>query len=795
MSIQADPRIGTELAGYRIDALLGRGGMGIVYRAHDLALGRDVALKLLAPVLAADVSFRERFLRESRLAASLEHPNVVPIHDAGEVDGQLYIAMRLVEGTDLKALLKAEGALAPTRALHIVEQVAGALDAAHARGLVHRDVKPSNVLVAADEHVYLADFGLSRSLGEAGSSLGATQSLGTIDYVAPEQIRGEDVDGRADVYALGCLLQECLTGEPPFRRSTDAAVLFAHLEEKPAGLPGLEQVMTKALAKEPDGRFETCHQLVEATRSALGLETKPSRWPFAVAAVGVALIGAALLAFLLTQGDGSAKAEPGADSLVRIDPKTNRVTETMPVGRKASGVAAAGRFVWVTNAGDGTIWRIDPKTAEVLKVAARGTPTGIAVGSSALVADGPEHRLVAINPASGSVRYETALPGSAGPSLQVATGEAGAWFADPAERIVGKVEEGFKGGTLSAQVRIPPDRTSLVSSYEAFDGLAVGDGSVWVAGDALGRTVWRVDPVAGSVVAKIPLSFVPGSIAAGRGSRLGHLASRRHRLAHRPKTNRITATIHVGRGVDAIAAGEGAVWVTSSIDDTVTRIDPKTNRVVARVQLDSTPARSRRARAVSGSRLPSRLQPHHRERSRSACSRTARGHMARCTTTPSRAPSCRFSSEAASWPGQGSRTASTESRSADGRSCSSSVAPTERPASALVEARRLVEKIGVDVLIGPFRRGGLGAPGIREAPSRRCLRQRYVRGAAARSCSELLQLPSRRSGVGCGARRLRLPHAGLARRSSRWPRRPILFSTGPRPPGSTPSSARSAASS
>ncbi len=321
MSIQADPRIGSELAGYRIDALLGRGGMGVVYRAHDLALDRDVALKLLSPAVAADASFRERFLRESRLAASLEHPNVVPIHDAGEVDGQLYIAMRLVEGTDLKALLKAEGSLAPARALHIVEQVAGALDAAHARGLVHRDVKPSNVLVAADEHVYLADFGLSRSLGEAGSSLGATQSLGTIDYVAPEQIRGEDVDGRADVYALGCLLQECLTGEPPFRRSTDAAVLFAHLEEKPAGLPGLEQVMTKALAKEPDGRYETCYQLVEATRSALGLETKPSRWPFAVAAVGVALIGAALLAFFLSQGDASAKAEPGADSLVRIDPQ------------------------------------------------------------------------------------------------------------------------------------------------------------------------------------------------------------------------------------------------------------------------------------------------------------------------------------------------------------------------------------------------------------------------------------------------------------------------------------------
>ena len=190
--------------------------------------------------------------------------------------------MRLVEGTDLKALLHADGALATARALRIVEQVAGALDTAHARGLVHRDVKPSNVLVAADDRVYLADFGLSRSLGEAGASIGAAKSLGTIDYVAPEQIRGEEVDGRADVYALGCLLHECLTGEPPFRRSSDAAVLFAHLEEEPPTLPGLEQVTAKALAKDPDDRYQTCRELVEAARSALGLEVKQSRWPLTV---------------------------------------------------------------------------------------------------------------------------------------------------------------------------------------------------------------------------------------------------------------------------------------------------------------------------------------------------------------------------------------------------------------------------------------------------------------------------------------------------------------------------------
>jgi len=221
--------IGTELAGYRLEALIGRGGMGVVYRARDLALDRDVALKLLAPRLADDSSFRERFLTESRVAASLEHPNVIPIHDAGEIDGQLYIAMRLVDGTDLKALLR-DGPLEPPRAVRVLEQVAAALDAAHARGLVHRDVKPSNVLLDEREHVYLADFGLSRYLGDAAAQLGPAKSLGTADYVAPEQIRGEQVDGRADVYALGCMLYECLAGEPPFSRPREEHVLYAHIQ-------------------------------------------------------------------------------------------------------------------------------------------------------------------------------------------------------------------------------------------------------------------------------------------------------------------------------------------------------------------------------------------------------------------------------------------------------------------------------------------------------------------------------------------------------------------------------------
>jgi len=298
VAIPRDLIVGSELAGYRIERVLGRGGMSIVYRAYDPRLKRAVALKLMAPNLAEDEGFRRRFLRESELAASLEHPNVIPIHDVGDAGGQLFMVMRLVEGADLKALLRSEGALAPARALAIVSQVASALDAAHAKGLVHRDVKPSNVLLDEHEHVYLADFGLTKRVSEGTSSIPEAGSMGTIDYVAPEQIRGEEVDGRADIYSLGCLLYECLTGEPPYPRSSDLAVLFAHLEEEPPAGEGFDEVLARALAKDPNDRYETCGELVEQAREALGIaEPRRARWPLAVVGVGVALLGAALLAF------------------------------------------------------------------------------------------------------------------------------------------------------------------------------------------------------------------------------------------------------------------------------------------------------------------------------------------------------------------------------------------------------------------------------------------------------------------------------------------------------------------
>jgi WD40 repeat protein/tRNA A-37 threonylcarbamoyl transferase component Bud32 len=277
VQVSDDPRVGTELAGYRIESLLGWGGMSVVYLAEDLRLKRRVALKLLATRLAENETFRDRFLRESELAASIDHPNIVPIYEAGATEDLLFIAMRYVEGRDLSERLQG-GPLDPGDAVGILAQVASALDAAHARGLVHRDVKPSNVLLDrgarpdGSDHVYLADFGLTKRVsGESGVGDDG-HLMGTIDYVAPEQIAGEEIDGRADVYSLGCVLYECLVGQPPFRRDSEIAVVFAHLEADPPapstqrpGLPlALDAVITRALAKEPEQRYPSCRELARA---------------------------------------------------------------------------------------------------------------------------------------------------------------------------------------------------------------------------------------------------------------------------------------------------------------------------------------------------------------------------------------------------------------------------------------------------------------------------------------------------------------------------------------------------
>ena len=272
-----DPHLGRVVAGYRIEERIGRGGMGLVYRAEHLNLRRRAAIKIIAPELAEASGFRERFNREARIAAALQHPNIVTVYDAGEESGLLYLAMQYIEGSDLSAVLRSQGRLRPYRAIDVCRQVAAALDAAHAQGLIHRDVKPANVLIEG-RTAFLTDFGLTKRIEGTRTQLTkAGDVVGTIHYVAPEQIEGHRVDARTDVYSLGCLLYHCLSGELPFARDTDVAVIYAHLSEEPPRLTsvrpelpgGLDAVIAKALEKAPERRFQSCADLMSAARAVI----------------------------------------------------------------------------------------------------------------------------------------------------------------------------------------------------------------------------------------------------------------------------------------------------------------------------------------------------------------------------------------------------------------------------------------------------------------------------------------------------------------------------------------------
>jgi serine/threonine-protein kinase len=333
MPMGVDQRVDSEIAGYRLVELLAAGGMGVVYRAEHVRLGRPAALKLLSASPARPES-RERFLRESKLAASLAHPNIVPVYDAGEEEGLLYIAMAFVEGSDLKALLVREGRLPLRRTLRIVAQIAAALDAAHARGLVHRDVKPANILVGADDRAYLSDFGIVKELAAPGTTRTGS-FVGTIEYCAPEQIEGKDVDSRADVYSLACVLYECLVGTSPFHRSSDVAVLNAHLHASPPKLSkaapdlpdALEPVLAKALSKSPLDRYTSCGELVAAARAAAAPEPRVSRRRLALSVALLALTALAGAAIAVAVGR-IASGSPSSSTVF----ETTTVVTTPPPG-------------------------------------------------------------------------------------------------------------------------------------------------------------------------------------------------------------------------------------------------------------------------------------------------------------------------------------------------------------------------------------------------------------------------------------------------------------------------------
>jgi serine/threonine protein kinase len=592
MSVTADPRIGSELLGYGIESVVGRGGMGVVYRAYDPRLKRRVALKLIAPGLASDDQFRQRFLAESELAASIEHPNVVPIYYAGEVEDELVLAMRYVEGQDLKTLLREQGALEPAQAVSICAQIAGALDAAHERGLVHRDVKPSNVLLDEKDHAYLADFGLTRRLTEAGAPFGEGLSVGTPAYAAPEQIEARPVDRRADAYSLGCLLYECLTGQTPFSHGTELAVLFAHMHESPPRASesnpelgeAIDAVFAKALAKDPAERYSTCTELVEAAREALGLRETVlvrDRRPLLIAAASIVLaLVAALTAFLLSRGGGGPPAlntkptsAPKVDSLQQIDPKTNELVATFRLGSDPTGVAVGGGAVWAIHLDDNTISKLDPRTNTVAATGSAPGPKAVAFGADSVwVLDGDGRTVAQLDPRSATQLGIVVVPSS---SDLLAFGSGAVWTASPLTGLVARVNP--KSLSVSGSTRVPARRGAL-------KGIAAGDGAVWVsASDIVAEqyALFRIKPESAKIVAKLPLRLGALGIGVGHGAvwvanPLGDTVSQIE-----TSTNRVVRRIRVGRDPIAVAAGKDGVWVTNYRDGTVSRIEPKTGRVVA----------------------------------------------------------------------------------------------------------------------------------------------------------------------------------------------------------------------
>ncbi len=585
--------------------------MGVVYRATHLALDRPVALKVIARQYAADEGFRERFLRESRLAARLDHPAVVPVYDAREEDGELIVAMRLIAGGDLKKRLAA-APLPPAQAVALLGQVAAALDAAHAAGIVHRDVKPHNVLLEG-ERAYLTDFGLAKALGDSGV-LSGTSIVGTVEYMSPEQWRGEQVGPAADVYSLGCVLYECLTGVVPYGRHEGDA--------EPQMPQGLDRVIERAVAKDPAARYATAGELIEAARAYVdappavtevladpadrptgragayapiwasnsrhvGWRDRVAGWPrawlVAPAIVVVALIVAALLLLggggpsvsspievarpplRLAVGVGSVWATSATDgTLSRIDPETRRVVGApLRVERGISGVAVGQGSVWVSSPRDSEVLRIDPETQRVAeRIDVGGRPGAIVFGGGRVwVADDDGGGVTAINAQGGRI-FKRGIPPHVAP-LRLAVGAGAVWASSASTGAVRRIDL----GSASASTPIPVGRGPA--------GITVGGGLVWVA-NSRSDSVTRVDPATRTLVGlPIAVGERPGGIdagtesvwvansAAGTVSRIGIESGETE-----------GGPIAVGPDPGAIAIGLDAVWVANNGDGTVTRIEP-----------------------------------------------------------------------------------------------------------------------------------------------------------------------------------------------------------------------------
>jgi streptogramin lyase len=614
-------QIGQEFAGHRIEGLAGRGGMGVVYRATHLALDRLVALKLISGELGESEDFRERFKRESKTAASIQHPNVIPIYHAGEEEGLLYITMMYVEGTDLRELIASQGALEPRVAVELISQTASALDAAHNRGLIHRDVKPGNVLIGEEDgsrRAFLTDFGLTK---QASSQSGLTKTgmfVGTLDYIAPEQLRGQGMDARVDVYALGCVLYQALTGRVPYPRDSEPAKIWAHMGEPPPSVveqaPGLppqfDEVVRRALAKSPEERYPSAGDLGRAALAAVGEApitvaersvaageaaaglvppppTPPSGTPIPPGtapgvpgpAPGTAPAGTAPGAAPVGAPPGTPPGGPlygpGPPAPAPPAPPRRRSRTPLLAGLAVLALLVVGGAAALLLGGGGDSGGGDGPPAPGKVVGSRAeigaepdAATAGAGGAYAVLSD-VEKEIAKVSP-SGEVTKPSVPGGSV--LTDVAVGEGGVWVADASGESLG-------GGDL---VKLDPGSGSVAGgpfpTRASSFLIAVGEGGVFSAdfeGMVSRNDAGSGDPTAGPV----DLGGHIDDLAAGEGG-VWVLDGERARVTRLDPASleRVGEPVKVGETARAVAVGEGKVWVANAGDDTVSRIDATTGQ-------------------------------------------------------------------------------------------------------------------------------------------------------------------------------------------------------------------------
>jgi predicted Ser/Thr protein kinase len=588
----SEARIGSEIAGFRIVSVLGEGGMGTVYVAEQASPRRKVVLKLLRPDLSEDDAFRRRFIHESEAAASTEHPNIVPIYSSGEADGVLYIAMRYVDGEDLRQRLAREGRLPADGGVEIVSQVASALDAAHRRGLVHRDVKPGNILLDEHGNAYLSDFGLIKRT-QVGTDLTKTgQFMGSIEYCAPEQIRGDEVDGRADVYSLACVLYECIAGRPPFKRDTEVATLYAHLEQEPPGLAPdgsgplreLDRAVTTAMAKRPSERYASAGEFARAARHAVGVTsgeraTAPPRGPrrrilLAVGSVAVVLAAIGLALARTSDDDGAQATGPAVNgsltnAVQSIDPETGDVLQTIggivykTEVNRIGGFAAGEGGVWVANFA--SVQHVDPVSATVRALVHVDSPFLTPIVAFRTVWIATDRQIERINPATDELLRPIDLRTYEGipiPSY-IAAGSGAVWVA--------------QGEIL---YRIDPTTTQISREIpiEGSSGLAAGEDGVWLI-DNLSGALTAFDPETGDVTASTTLPGNLDQVAAGGGSVWILDASVGTVTVVDADTLEVRDTVRVGDDEKRLVVGADAAWLADGNANSVTRIDALTRDV------------------------------------------------------------------------------------------------------------------------------------------------------------------------------------------------------------------------